>query len=116
MAALSSVLVTTNKNKCRIIGSVVFTFKWMKSKKTQAAAASLCCLPQSLLELPLCAKSQRFWTGTAWRNEGVRVEGVLWDNLAPILLVVTEKSAHRPGGRVVLGGGFCSGAAEFFFL
>lgn len=46
----------------------------------------------------------------------MRVKGVLWDNLAPILLVVMGKSVHRPEGRVVLGGGFCSGVGEFFFL
>lgn len=49
-------------------------------------------------------------------EKGVRVEGVPWVNLALILLVVMGKSAHRPEGRVVLGGGLCSGVGEFFFL
>lgn len=43
------------------------------------------------------------------------MEGVLWVNLAPILLVVMGNSVHRPEGRVVLGGGFCSGVGEFSF-
>lgn len=39
-----------------------------------------------------------------------------WVNLAPILLVVTEKSVHRPEGRVVLGGGFRSRVGEVSFF
>lgn len=115
MAALSSVLVTTNKNKCRITRSEVFLSNgW---KVTNTIRPSIFVFPSAELAwiTSLCKISVHFWTGTAWRKDGVRVEGVLWVNLAPILLVVIGKSVHRPEGRVVLGGGFCSRVDEFSF-
>lgn len=45
----------------------------------------------------------------------MRVEGVLWVNLDPILLVVMGKSVYRPEGRVVFGWRICGGGAEFSF-
>lgn len=45
----------------------------------------------------------------------MRVEGVLWVNLEPILLVVMGKSVYRPEGRVVFGWRICGGGGEFSF-
>lgn len=45
------------------------------------------------------------------------MEGVLWVNLDPILLVVMGKSVYRPEGRVVfLGGGFVAEGVNFLFV
>lgn len=70
MAALSSGLVTTNQNKCRITGSeVVLSFNTTRPSVF---------VSPGLLKLLLCAKSRCiFGLGTAWRKEGVRVKGVL---------------------------------------
>lgn len=57
MAALSSVLVTTNKNKRRTTGREVFLSNGCKVTNTTRSSASLCFLLQSWLELLLCAKS-----------------------------------------------------------
>lgn len=80
----------------------------MKSKKPnkpQHLRASFCgaCL-NYLFVLELCTFLD--WDSLE-ESTGVRVEGVLWVNLDPILLMVMGKSVYRPEGRVVFGWRIC---------